>query len=111
MLGGLAAADAHVAYMLLLEGHTPGRDTGLLLHFQLTLQIAAPHSLGEAALRLHELLDLVQGHAHLGVVLQVLLGALVQAVVDGVQQLRHRDLQLAQRDKAILHGFMAEYPN
>ena len=45
--------------------------------------------------------------AHLGVVLQVLLGPLVQAVVDGVQQLLDAGLQLVQADEDLLAGVTA----
>ena len=107
VLGGLAAADADVVHLLLLQGHAAGGDTGLLLHLQLAVQLAAPHGLGKAALGVHELLHLVQGVAHLGVVLQVLLGPLVQAVVDGVQQLLDAGLQLVQADEDLLAGVTA----
>ena len=107
MLGGLAAADAGVAHCLLLEGHAPGGDPGLLLHLQLTLQLTAPHGLGEAALALHEGLDFVQGAAHLGVVLQILFSPLEQSVVDRVQQLLNLGFQLCQGDEDLLAGVPA----
>ena len=66
-----------------------------------------PHGLGKAALGLHKLLDLVQSQAHAGVVLQVLLGPLVEAVVYRVQQLGHGGLQLGQRHEDLLAGVTA----
>ena len=44
-LGGLAAAGAHIAELLLLKGHATAGKSGLFLHLHLTGQIAAPHGL------------------------------------------------------------------
>ena len=71
--------------MLLGEGDAAGGHAGLFLHLQLAVQLAAPHGLDEAAVFGLELLGFLQGEGGEGVLLQVLLGPLVQAVVDGVQ--------------------------
>ena len=43
-VGGLAAADAGLAHRLLHQRHAAGGHAGLLLHFQLAVQRAAPRS-------------------------------------------------------------------
>ncbi|MPM40584.1 hypothetical protein SDC9_87228 [bioreactor metagenome] len=101
LVGGLAADGAGMAQLLLLKGHAAGGYPGLVLHPQLTLQIAAPHGLGKAALGLHEGLDLLQASGGKGVFLQIALGSGVQTVVDVVQRLGNGGLQPLQRDKLL----------
>ena len=60
-LGGLAAAGADIAQVLLREGHAAAGQTCFFLHLHLAGQVAAPHGLDIAGVGLGQLLDLVHG--------------------------------------------------
>ena len=83
--------------MLLGKGDAAGGHAGLLLHLQLARQLPAPHGLDKPAVLGLEGLGLLQGVGLEDVLLQVLLGPLVQAVVDGIQRWRGRSVSNSSR--------------
>ena len=87
--------------MFLFKRHTAGGYTGNFLEFCLALGISAPHSFDEAGLfggSLNHLLKIQSGE---GAVLAILKCALVQTVVDSLQQLGYLAFQLVQRNKGL----------
>ena len=60
-LGGLAAAGAHIAQVLLLKGHAAAGQTDFFLHLHFAGKVAAPHGLDVAGVCLGQLLHLVHG--------------------------------------------------
>ena len=102
MLGGLAAAGADVAEMLLPEGDAAGGHAGFFLHVQLALEIAAPHGLDEAAVFLLQLLCLLQGVGRVDMVVHIFLRLVVKALLHIVQQLGEPGGDVRQGDGDLL---------
>ena len=95
VLGGLAAADAHVGELLFLEGDAPGLNAaGLLLDLVLAGAVAALHGFDKAGVVLGDVQELLVGGGGEGFLLQVLQGPLVHGVLQVGEALLHGGLQL-----------------
>gem|GEM_PF-2245686 len=106
-LGGLAAAGAHIAEVLLCKGHAAAGQSSLLFHLHLAGQVSAPHGLDVAGVGLSQLLDLLHGGGSPGAGLPVLQGALVQVLAQSLQLCGDSGLQLVQADEHLLAGIAA----
>ena len=106
-LGGLAAAGADIAQVLLLEGHAAAGQADFFLHLHLAGQVAAPHGLDVAGVGLGQLLDLLHGGGCPGALLAVGEGTLVQVLAQGLQLGGNGGLQLVQAHEHLLAGVAA----
>ena len=88
--------------MLLLERDAAAGHTGLVLHLELAGEVAAPHGLDEAAVFLLQLLGLGQRVRGIGVLVEVALGLVEQALLHGLEQLGDARLELVERDGDLL---------
>ena len=88
--------------MLLLKRDAAAGHAGLVLHLELAGEVAAPHGLDEATVFLLQLLGLGQRVRGIGVLVEVALGLVEQALLHGLEQLGDARLQLVERDGDLL---------
>ena len=102
VLGRLAAAGAFLAEVLLLEGDAAAGHAGLLLHIELTLEVAAPHGLDEAAVLFLQRLGLLERLRGENMAVEVGLRLVEEALLDRLEQRGDLGLKRVERDGNLL---------
>ena len=109
MLGGLAAAGAHVGKLLLAKGDAAGLDTaGFVLELILTGGITAPHGLDVAGLVCGDVKELLVIAGNVGLLFQVLENAGGELLVHLIEHQLHLGLDVVEADKLLLTGHAAD---